>query len=140
MARVTRIILMLVAVSAVVVGMAQNTSEKLKKEQVRLESKIANTKSLLAKSKTNKDASLNELRVIENQIAYRERLLSNYDDQIRGAEMTVQLKEEQIIELTEKVEQLKEQYQELLIYAYKHRNKYGKMMYIFTSDSYNEAR
>ena len=140
MARVTRIILMLVAVSAVVVGMAQNTSEKLKKEQVRLESKIANTKSLLVKSKTKKDASLNELRVIENQIAYRERLLSNYDDQIRGAEMTVQLKEEQIIELTEKVEQLKEQYQELLIYAYKHRNKYGKMMYIFTSDSYNEAR
>ncbi|MFK5947270.1 MAG: hypothetical protein QM500_00690, partial [Methylococcales bacterium] len=140
MVRVTKVILMLFAVSAVLVGMAQNTSDKLKKEQSRLESKIANTKSLLAKSKTNTDASLNELRVIENQIAYRERLLSNYDDQIRGAEMTVQLKEEQIIELTDKVELLKEQYKKLLVYAYKHRNKYGKMMYIFTSDSYNEAR
>ncbi len=140
MVRVTKSVLFLVAISAVLVGMAQNTSDKLKKEQSRLEDKIANTKSLLAKSKTNTNASLNELRVIENQIAYRERLLSNYDDQIRGAEMTVQLKEEQIIELTDKVELLKEQYKKLLVYAYKHRNKYGKMMYIFTSDSYNEAR
>lgn len=140
MVRVTKIILFLFSISAVIVGMAQNTSDKLKKEQSRLENKIANTKSLLAKSKSNTDASLNELRVIENQIAYRERLLTNYDDQIRGAEMTVQLKEEQIIELKDKIGLLKEQYKKLLVYAYKHRNKYGRMMYIFTSDSYNEAR
>ena len=54
--------------------------------------------------------------------------------------MTVQLKEEQIIELKDKIGLLKEQYKKLLVYAYKHRNKYGRMMYIFTSDSYNEAR
>jgi septal ring factor EnvC (AmiA/AmiB activator) len=140
MARVTRIIVALFAVSVVVVGLAQNTSEKLKKEQDRLESKIANTKSLLAKSKSNTATSLNELRVIENQILYRERLLKNYDDQIHGAELTVQLKEQQIVDLKQKIELLKEQYRKLLIYAYKHRDNYGKMMYIFTSDSYNEAR
>lgn len=119
---------------------AQSTSEKLKKEQARLEKKIADTKSLLSKSKTNTKASLNELKVIENQIRYRENLLRNYDNQIRGAELTVQQKEQQIVELRQKIESLKIQYRKLLLYAYKHRNKYGKMMYIFTANSYNEAR
>lgn len=116
------------------------SADKLKKEQERLEKNISSTESLLAKSKTKTKASLNDLRVIQNQIEYRERLLKNYDDQIRGAELTVQQKEKQIIELREKVTQLKAQYKKLLVYAYKHRNNYGKLMYIFTADSYNEAR
>lgn len=116
------------------------SADKLKKEQERLEKNISSTESLLAKTKTKTKASLNDLRVIQNQIEYRERLLKNYDNQIRGAELTVQQKEKQITELREKVTQLKAQYKKLLIYAYKHRNNYGKLMYIFTADSYNEAR
>ncbi len=116
------------------------SADKLKKEQARLEKNIASTESLLAKSKTKTKSSLNDLRVIQNQIDYRERLLRNYDNQIRGAELTVLQKEKQIVELKEKVKKLKAQYKKLLIYAYKHRNNYGKLMYIFTADSYNEAR
>ncbi len=116
------------------------SSDKLKKEQDRLEKKIADTKSLLQKSKTKTSASLNELKVIENQIRYRENLLRNYDNQIRGAELTVQQKEQQIVELRQKVEVLKEQYRQLLLFAYKHRSEYGKIMFIFTAKSYNEAK
>lgn len=118
---------------------AQPTSEKLKHEQQQLEQQIANTKMLLAKSQSNVEASLNDLKVIENQISYRERLLKNYDNQIRAGELTVQKKELQIQKMTERVDKLREQYKKLLLYAYKHRNKYGKMMYIFSSDNYYEA-
>ena len=118
---------------------AQSTSEKLKKEQARLERKISDTKMLLSKSKSNTEASLNELKVIENQISYREQLLKNYDNQIRGAELNVQKKEQQIGELHDKIARLKAQYKKLLVYAYKNRNKYGKMMYLFSADSYYEA-
>lgn len=120
-------------------GWAQSTSEKLKKDQLRLERKIEDTKLLLSKSKSNTESSLNELKVIENQITYREQLLRNFDNQIRGAELNVQKKEQQIAELTDKITKLKEQYRRLLIYAYKHRNQYGKLMYVFSSESYFEA-
>ena len=117
----------------------QSTSEKLKREQVRLERKISNTKSLLNKSKTNTQSSLSELRVIENQIVFRENLLKNYDNQIRGAELTIQKKQIEIESLNAHITKLKAQYKRLLIYSYKHRNKYSKMMYVFTAESYNEA-
>lgn len=118
---------------------AQSTSEKLKTEQSRLEKKISNTKSLLDKSKTNTQASLNELRLIDNQIKFREALVANFDNQVRGAEIKVTEKGSEIQQLQDKLARLKEQYKKLLIYAYKHRNKFGKMMFIFASDNYNEA-
>ncbi|OFZ08755.1 MAG: hypothetical protein A3D92_21860 [Bacteroidetes bacterium RIFCSPHIGHO2_02_FULL_44_7] len=117
----------------------QSMSEKLKKEQLRLERKIDDTKLLLSKSKSATESSLNELKVIENQISFREQLLRNFDNQIRGAELNVQKKEQQIGDLTERIARLKEQYRKLLIYAYKHRNQYGKLMFLFSADSYFEA-
>jgi len=118
---------------------AQDSSEKLKKEQQRLESKIANTKMLLKKTRSDKDASFNELKVIENQIYYREQLLKNYDNQIRGAELKVEQKSKQIDAYEEKIRRLKVQYKKLILYAYKNRNKYGRMMFIFAANTYYEA-
>lgn len=118
---------------------AQTTSEKLKTEQSRLEKKISNTKSLLNKSKSNTEASLNELRLIDNQIKFREELVSNFDNQVRGAEIKVVEKGSEIKDLHNKLAKLKAQYKDLLLYAYKHRNKFGKMMFVFSSTNYNEA-
>jgi murein hydrolase activator len=115
------------------------SSEKLKSEQDRLAKKISNTKSLLDKVKTNTEASLNELKIIDKQIQFREDLVRNFDNQIRGAESKISEKDKEIIKLTDKLGRLKTQYKKLLIYAYKHRNKYGRLMYIFSSGSYFEA-
>jgi murein hydrolase activator len=114
-------------------------SDKLKSDQEKLEQKISTTKRLLAKSQANTQSSLNDLKLIENQITYREQLLKNYDNQIRSAELKVEEKQEQIVGLNEKIAGLKDQYKKLLLYAYKNRNKYGQMMFIFSADSYYEA-
>ncbi len=129
------IVILLVAFT----GFSQKSSEKLKKEQERLEAKIANTKMLLQKSQSQTLNSLQELQVLQSQIKFREQLLRNYDNQIRSAELKIQDKERQISGLQEKIKRMKMQYKKLLVYAYKHRNKFGKMMYIFSSESYYEA-
>lgn len=121
------------------ISYGQKNSDKLRKEQERLEKNIANTKSLLEKTKSSSQATLNELKVIENQVKYREELLRNFDNQIRGAELKIEQKDKQIIQLQEKLVRLKAQYKKLIIYAYKHRSKQGKMMYIFSSSTYFEA-
>lgn len=118
---------------------AQSTSEKLKKEQSNLEKKISNTRSMLDKTKNNAKASLNELRLIDNQIRFREELVTNFDQQVRGAEVKVIRKDAEVKELTQRLSDMKEQYRQLLLYAYKHRNKFGKLMYLFSATSYNEA-
>ena len=120
-------------------AIAQKNSEKLRKEQERLEKSINVTKSLLTKAKSNTQATLSELKVLENQLAYREDLLNNFESQIRSTELQIDEKSQKIETLQIQLKQLVVQYKELLMYAYKHRHKEGKWMYIFSSKSYHEA-
>ena len=136
----SRLILFLLFILSIVSVDAQSNSSKLKKEQERLEAKISDTKSLLNKTKNSTEASLSELKLIESQIKFREELVANFDLQIRTAELEVTKKQEDIEELSLKLDKMKEQYKKMLIYAYKHRNKYGEMMQIISSESFYEAR
>ncbi len=121
------------------IGFGQKNSEKLRKEQERLEKSISVTKGLLKKAKSNTAATLSELRVLENQVKYREELLKNFDSQIRSTELKIDQKSQQITELEEKLDHLVFQYKQLLLYAYKHRSKEGQWMYVFAAKNYNEA-
>jgi murein hydrolase activator len=118
---------------------SQKKSDQLQAEQNKLEKKLSTTKSLLDKVKKGTESSLNELKLIENQVKNRELLVRNFDNQIRSAELTISSKADQIEELEKRLVRLKEQYKKLLIYAYKHRNKSAKMMYVFSSSNYFEA-
>lgn len=121
------------------VSFSQKKSEQLKSEQEKLEKQVSTTKSMLDKVKKNTQASMSELKLIDNQVRAREELVQNVDNQIRGAELTISSKSNQVKSMTERVKRLKAQYRKLVIYAYKHRNRYGKMMYVFSASNYFEA-
>ncbi len=118
---------------------AQPGSQRLKNEQKALEQQISTTKTLLEKSKKNTRLSLEEVNLIERQVEYREQLLRNIDNQIRSSELKIEQKEGRIQELNAEIERLKTQYAQLLLYAYKKRNKYGDLMFIFSANTVEEA-
>ena len=118
---------------------AQQDQNQLKREQQKLEKRISNTKKLLNKVKNNTQASLNEIRLIENQIRTREALVHLFDNQVRSAEMKIVQKNIEIKRLRAKLKQLKQQYRKMFLYAYKHRGNYNKVMYLLASSDYNEA-
>jgi septal ring factor EnvC (AmiA/AmiB activator) len=118
---------------------AQQDQKQLKREQQKLEKRISNTKKLLSKVKNNSQASLNEIRLIENQIKSREALVNLFDNQVRTAEMKIVQKKIEIKRLRAKLSSLKEQYRKMFLYAYKHRGNYNKVMYLLASSDYNEA-
>lgn len=118
---------------------AQRTSDRLKKEQQELERKIATTKSLAEKTKEQTEVSYEQFKLIDNELRFREQLLNNIDNQIRSSELKIKQKNQKIARLNEEINSLKTQYKKLLIYAYKKRNKYGELMYIFSASSVEEA-
>ena len=118
---------------------SQTSSAALKKEQNKIEKKISNTKTLLNKVKNNADISLNELRIVDNQIKNREALVAVYDNQVQAAEIKMLEKSNEINTLKKKSIKLKSQYRAMLLYAYKHRNNSDKIMYILSASSYHEA-
>ena len=86
---------------------AQQDQQTLKKEQQKLEKRISNTKKLLNKVKNNSQASLNEIRLIENQIKTREALVHLFDNQVRSAEIKMVQKKMEVKRLIDRLKQLK---------------------------------
>lgn len=135
--KITLLVLFVISLSSVFAQ--QKNSEKLLKQQEQLERDIKQTKALLQKTSTDKTATFNNLKLLENQIKSRENLLMNFDQQIRSAELKMEQKSGQITELESKILKLREQYKKLLVYVYKHQVNDNKMMFIFSAHSYYEA-
>ena len=111
---------------------AQTKSEKLKKEQVKIEKRIKNTKSLLDKTKNKAQSSLQELELVDAQISTRETLVKNFDEQVRAAEFEMIGKANDIKHIQERQKSLKKQYRQMLLHAFKNRSKLGKLMFVFS--------
>lgn len=118
----------------------QVKSEKLQKEQKIIEKKISQTKALLDKIKNNTRNSFTELKLLDKQIKNREELVRIYDGQVRVAEIKVIEKENEIKQLVTRLDNLKQQYKKMIFFAYKNRNKAGRLMFLLSSNSYNEAQ
>ena len=119
---------------------SQGSTQNLKKQQKKIERKISNTKNLLKKVTSSRKESLSELQLINNQIESRESLLRLYDRQVLLAEGTIRQKQEEIDALNKRVEKLKKQYKDMVLHAYKSRNKNGQMMFVLSAESYYEAQ
>ncbi len=120
-------------------GFCQTSSKSLKKEQQQLENKISNTKKLLKQVKSSQQNSLNSLRLIDNQIKSREELVRVFDNQVRVAEVEITEKQHRITRLKKRMSNLKSQFRSMMIYSYKHRGNHRNIMFILSSQNYNEA-
>jgi len=118
---------------------SQKSTSNLKKEQRNLEKKIEQTKTLLKQVQTNSKNSLNEVAILDHQIKNREALVRVFDSQVRMAELQMISKKNDVVRMQSRIVHLKEQYKKMLRFAYKKRNNLGKLMFLLSSRSYNEA-
>ena len=121
------------------VALCQKGQDKLVKEKQKLEKKINQTKALLSQIQSNSKASLNEVRLLQNQIESRENLLLLFEEQIKQADVELVKKGKELIALDDQLAQLKTQYRTMVLQAYKRRNPSRNLMYIVSSKTYQVA-
>lgn len=139
MTNVTKSLLFLVVFVLATPLFAQKKSGQLKQEQKRLEEKIGATQSLLSATQKNATTTLQGIKLIDQNILFREQLLANIDQQLRVSELKINSLANQVESLSKTVENLKKQYKTMLLAAYKNRSKYNRMMFVFSSESFNQA-
>ncbi len=120
-------------------GFSQQNPDNLKKEQRKLEKKISQTKSLLKKVQANTNNSLHEVRLLDHQIKSREALVRVFDSQVKMADIKILQKKNDVSRLKERLVRLKDQYRKMLRFAYKKRNNTGRLMFLLSANTYQEA-
>lgn len=111
----------------------------LQSDKKKIEEEIAYSTKLLAETKKSKRTSLNSLVLLKKQIKDRERLLQTMQKQVQALEETIKLDEEIISDLNTDLKKLKDEYAQMVYFAYKNRNSYNQLMFIFAARDFNQA-
>lgn len=118
---------------------SQSKTQRLKAQEKRLKKQLAETQELLNASKKSQQNTIGELRIINNQIAVKEELLLNMNNQIKETSSQIKKNKEQLDQLNKDLERLKTEFKEMIRYAYKNRKKENNVIYMFSSKSYSQA-
>ena len=119
--------------------LSQKKSELLKKQEKILLEKIENTKVLINQTRATKKLTLSEINIVNKQIRYRQKLIDNYNFQLRKMDEKIQEINRQVNSLKNTNKILKEEYKKMLLYAFKNRDPNYKFLYIISASTFSEA-
>src|SRR6476620_2361366 len=109
---------------------AQSRSE-LEKQRSEIQRQIEDVKKTLSETKKNRKESLGQLALLQKKLRLREAAINNINRQIISINGIIRLKRE--------LDTLKIQYEKSVVYAYKNRNNYDFLNFIFSAASFNDA-
>ncbi len=130
--------LALIAVLIVVSGQAQE-KKKLEKKRAELSRKIEQTNKLLEKTKNEQQTTQTQLVAITGQIKLREELIGTISTEIGSLNGTINRQVKTVEQKKQELEALKAEYAKLVRYAQKNQSASDRMMFIFSSTSFNQA-
>jgi len=145
MLRLSRVLIFLFSTFLYLTAFPQS-KEDLKKQKLELEKEINYTTELLNKTKSNKNKSLDYLKVLESQIKSKEQLLitlnieiSLLSKQIKKTERLVLKNKESIVNEEKSLENLKDEYAKMIYAAYKQKDSRNNLIFIISSSDFNQA-
>ncbi len=115
------------------------TKKQLQNEITSLEKEISTANQLLKKTKKDKEMTLNEVSILDQKIKQREQLITTYNEQIAVLDEEINAGQKNIKSLNTDLANLRKEYAKMVSFAYKNRNNYNKLGFIFASKDFNQA-
>lgn len=120
-------------------GVFGQSKRELEQKKKQLQDEINYTNKLLQQNEKTKKTSLSQLRQINAKISTRENLIKAMEDEIQFYGDSIQKEEKKLDTLEIELKELKDEYAEMIRNAYKNRSSYDRMMFLFSSESFNQA-
>ncbi|PCJ88163.1 MAG: peptidase M23 [Flavobacteriales bacterium] len=113
--------------------------QSLEKKKKKIKEDIEYTNQLLNQTSKDIKISSTELAIINTKINYREKLIAAIRSEMHLLEKQIDENQMIITAMENDLHQLKDEYAQLMVEAYKNRNSYDKLMFIFSADDFNQA-
>ncbi len=117
---------------------AQSSAE-LKKQRERLNREIELLNQSLKSTSSDRSLSLKQVNALNTQLRLREQKISTINKEIRLINNQIASHNKTIQNLREQLAKLREDYESMIMFAFRNRNAYNKMMFIFASKDFNQA-
>ncbi|PZP51794.1 MAG: hypothetical protein DI598_02395 [Pseudopedobacter saltans] len=121
------------------IGFSQQTKEDIQREQAQLRKDLAELNSNLSEIRSTRKKSLTELYLVQRKIKTREALVENIQSEIIVLNKDITGNVESIKRYLKQLDTLKTKYAQSLAFAYRNRNSYNQINFIFSASSFNDA-
>jgi septal ring factor EnvC (AmiA/AmiB activator) len=123
------------------VGMSAQAQDKnqLKRKRQLIQKELKKLNGLLGETKANKRKSEIQLLILRKKIGARQELISAINYEVKYIDKSIHKQEDYIDTLNYQLKTLRIQYSKMVQFAYKNRNATNKLIFIFSSDDFNQA-
>jgi len=115
------------------------SKDDLQDKVKQLENDIKIAENLLKETSKNKEGTINEVNLLKAQITQREALIKTYKQQISLINKEINNNKSKISSLQIELENIRKEYADLLVISYKNRNNLNNLLFIFSSEDFNQA-
>lgn len=139
-------LIVLLLVSFLSLNVCAQNKDVLEEKKKKIEREINLTNKLLSNAKKEKSLSLNTLGVLNKKITARKELISTlnielgiYTSRIIQLKKNITKNVNEITQIQKNLRELKNDYAMMIGYAYKNRNSYHRLAFVFSSTSFYQA-
>ena len=115
------------------------SSAELKRRKLALTREIEKLKKDQNKIASNKRLTLKQINVLNTQIRLREEKIETINSEVKLLNSQISKTTNTVQSLQSQLERLKKEYAGMVLFAFRNQNAYGKLMFIFASNSFNQA-
>ncbi len=117
----------------------QETREELEKQRAQLKKEMDQTQKLLNTNKVKTKESLVQWKLINDKVNLQNKIIDNISRDINLLDNNIYSNQREINRYNKLLDTLKEEYAKSMVYAYKNRNNYNFLNFIFSAASFNDA-
>ena len=139
MARVNIYILPVIFLLFTVQPLFAQSKKDLEAQKEKMKKDIAYTNELIQQTRKNKKHSLYQLSLIKRKIDSRKELINSIKSEISRLGEKIDDDNMVIESLENDLRQIKSEYARLIYFAYKNKNSYDRLIFILSSNDFNQA-
>jgi len=117
----------------------QSEKDRLQRDKILIEKEMEYTNKLLAETQRVKQTSMNQLTLLNRQVKQREELLRNIDATINALDRQIRQSVNTIRFFERELQRYRDEYARMIVAARKHSSSPQRLMFIFSSDDFNQA-
>jgi septal ring factor EnvC (AmiA/AmiB activator) len=115
------------------------TRAELEKRKQQLMDEIESYKRELANTNKDKNATLAQLRILQEKLNSRKKLIGNINQELGSITNSIATSSHEVSSLQQQLNIQKARYAQSVRYAYANRSSYNMMAFIFSSSDFNDA-
>jgi murein hydrolase activator len=117
---------------------AQSRSE-LEKQRTEMIKEIESTSKVLTQTRESQKESVHKLQILNKRITVRNKVIQSLNVEIQELNERILEREKVIESLENDLEKIRKEYEILVLYSFKNRDKKNLFMYILAADNFNQA-